>query len=278
MPNRILREAILTSERVAALDWASEVFYRRLHSIVDDYGRYEAGYQLLRAKCYPLQTDSVRVADIARWMAACQKSGLILVYGVNGKQYLEVSDFKQQARTASKFPQPPAKDGECLPLIANDINCNQLSANAHLGVVVSVVEDVVDIGATPPTPAILLPLNTGAEHPVLETQLPEYKALYPAVDVMGELRKMRGWLLANKANRKTAGGIERFIANWLAKEQDRARIATTAPQVNTSMGASPQKVKTPAEIETERIDGLRYMAGHGNADAIAKLQQMGIPA
>ena len=123
MPNRIIREAILTSERIAALDWASEVFYRRLLSIVDDYGRHEAGHQLLRAKCYPLQTDSVRVADIARWMAACQKSGLILVYGANGKQYLEVCGFDQQRRSASKCPAP-------------DINCEHLLANEHLGVVV----------------------------------------------------------------------------------------------------------------------------------------------
>ena len=135
MPNRIIREAILTSERVASLDWAAEVFYRRLHSIVDDYGRHEAGHQLLRAKCYPLQTDSVRVADIARWMAACQKSGVILVYGVNGKQYLEVCDFGQQLRSASKCPAPDDAAS----------NCNQLLANEHLGVSVSVSEGV---GAT----------------------------------------------------------------------------------------------------------------------------------
>jgi hypothetical protein len=135
MPNRIVREGILTSERVASLDWASEVFYRRLHSIVDDHGRHEAGEQLLRAKCYPLQTDSVRVADIARWMAACQKSGVILVYGVNGKQYLEVVDFGQQKRSASKCPDPP--------LLAIDSNCEQSLTNAHLGVVVSVVEGVI---------------------------------------------------------------------------------------------------------------------------------------
>lgn len=126
MPNRIVREAILTSERVSTLGWPEEVFYRRLMSVVDDYGRHEAGHQLLRAKCYPLQTDSVRVADIARWMAACQKSGLILVYGVNGKQYLEISDFGQQVRSASRCPPPSA-----------DSSCNHLLANEHLGVVVS---------------------------------------------------------------------------------------------------------------------------------------------
>ncbi len=128
MPNRILREGILASERVAQLGWPEEVFYRRLMSIVDDYGRHESIPQLLRAKCYPLQTDAVRVTDISRWMAACQKAGLILCYEANGKQYLAVLDFNQQQRTPSKHPGPQATDS----------NCNQLLANAHLdgGVVV----------------------------------------------------------------------------------------------------------------------------------------------
>lgn len=127
MPNRIIRADILTSEAVCALDWASEVFYRRLLSVVDDYGRHEAGIQLLRSKCYPLQTDDVRVADITRWMAACQKAGLIALYEVAGKRYLEVAKFGQQRRTDSKFPPPPAID----------INCQQTPSDAHLGVSVS---------------------------------------------------------------------------------------------------------------------------------------------
>jgi hypothetical protein len=127
MPNRILREGILTSEKIAQLGWPEEVFYRRLLSIVDDYGRFEAGIQLLRSKCYPLQVDDVRVADITRWMAACQTAGLILFYAVHDKQYLEVINFGQQQRTASKFPAPPSDAS----------NCYQKIASAHLGVSVS---------------------------------------------------------------------------------------------------------------------------------------------
>ena len=138
MPNRIIREAILSSEKIASLGWPEEVFYRRLMSIVDDYGRTEANPQLLRARCYPLQTDQVRVTDIARWMAACQKSSLILCYADGSKQYLEVSNFQQQQRSPSKYPAPPAS--------AN--GCAQMIADAHLGV--SVVEDVsvVEVGKT----------------------------------------------------------------------------------------------------------------------------------
>lgn len=130
MPNRIIREAILSSEKIASLGWPEEVFYRRLMSIVDDYGRTEANPQLLRARCYPLQTDQVRVTDIARWMAACQKSSLILCYAEGSKQYLEVSNFQQQQRSPSKYPAPRTSDS----------GCEQMIADAHLGV--SVFEDV----------------------------------------------------------------------------------------------------------------------------------------
>lgn len=134
MPNRIVREAILSSESVSALSWAEEVFYRRLMSIVDDYGRHEANPQLIRARCYPLQTDAVKAKDVSAWMEACQKAAILTVYSSGGKTYLQINKFQQQTRTASKCPAP-------------DSECSQMIANEHLVVsVVGVVsEGVVDV-------------------------------------------------------------------------------------------------------------------------------------
>ena len=70
-------------------------------------------------------------------------------------------------------------------------------------------------------PAILLPLNNGTDYLVSVEQCHEWAGLYPAVDVMQQLRSMKGWLDANPTKRKTRGGILRFINGWLAKEQDR---------------------------------------------------------
>jgi len=70
-------------------------------------------------------------------------------------------------------------------------------------------------------PIITLMLNDKTEYPVTEEQVEEWTKLYPAVDVMQELRKMKGWLDANPSKRKTKKGILRFINNWLSKEQDR---------------------------------------------------------
>jgi hypothetical protein len=74
-------------------------------------------------------------------------------------------------------------------------------------------------------PVVCLPLVGGGEYGVQQTLVDEFSSLYPAVDVLQELRNMRGWLLANPANRKTASGIKRFMNTWLSKEQNRARPA-----------------------------------------------------
>lgn len=220
MPNRIVREGILSSERIASLGWPEEVFYRRLMSVVDDYGRYEANPLLLRAKCYPLQIDTVRTADITRWMAACQKAGVLLGYAVNDKQYLELCNFQQQQRSASKFPPPPADASKCLQVISD----------AHL--VVSVFEDVsVNSDEAPPAAPVLpaalpepdfikLPLNTGEEHGIPESLVAELSSLYPAVDVRQQLRDMRAWSITNPTKRKTKTGILKFVNTWLSKRQN----------------------------------------------------------
>lgn len=73
--------------------------------------------------------------------------------------------------------------------------------------------------------AITLQLNTGEEYPVTKKEMTMWEEIYPAVDVMQELRGMKGWLLSNPAKRKTKRGIKRFINGWLSREQDRGKSA-----------------------------------------------------
>lgn len=77
--------------------------------------------------------------------------------------------------------------------------------------------------------AISLPLNDGTEYPVTEEQCQEWAGLYPAVDVIQQLRGMRGWLNANPQKRKTRRGVNRFINAWLAREQDRGNVQRKKP-------------------------------------------------
>lgn len=73
--------------------------------------------------------------------------------------------------------------------------------------------------ATPVVAKIVL--NDKSIYEVHQSSVDHYKELYPAVDIIQELRNMQGWCEANTANRKTRKGIDRFINSWLQKKQDR---------------------------------------------------------
>jgi hypothetical protein len=112
MPNRILRDCC-DSEPVNKLTCQSERFFYRLIMKVDDYGRQSASPKLLRPMMFPLLLEQVREADLQRWLAECEKAGLIRLYTVNGKEYLEIVNFRQRLRVkrASKCPDP-SYDGQ----------------------------------------------------------------------------------------------------------------------------------------------------------------------
>ncbi|MEK7424895.1 MAG: hypothetical protein AAB131_13775 [Actinomycetota bacterium] len=107
MPSRIIREGIIDSDRIDKLDAPAEVFYRRLMSKVDDYGLFDARHNMLRTSLYPLRVDRVREADISRWIAACEKAGVIALYEHGGKPYGQMLETRWQARSEPKHPLPP---------------------------------------------------------------------------------------------------------------------------------------------------------------------------
>lgn len=116
MPNRMLRDWT-ESERVDKLSTQAEVFFTRLIMKVDDYGCIRANEKLLKSALFPLK-DSIRDADLFRWMTECQKSDLIVVYEVSGKRYMQIKEFGQRKRQMNlKHPLP--NDGDLRTIDGN---------------------------------------------------------------------------------------------------------------------------------------------------------------
>jgi hypothetical protein len=110
MPNRIVREGILASERVSKMSFGAQLFYHNLMLVVDDFGRFENKAELLRARCFPLQLDRVTSSDILGWLLECSNGDnpLITTYQDEDHKLLQVNNFGQRIRpnTKSKYPEP----------------------------------------------------------------------------------------------------------------------------------------------------------------------------
>lgn len=123
MPERIVRPGILTSERVNQLKFPAEVFYRRLMSVVDDFGRYDGRPQILRTQLYPLLIDRVTTRNIEQWITECVTASLITEYcDGEGRPFIEINDFNQRLRAKkSKWPAPA---DICMQMHADACECN----------------------------------------------------------------------------------------------------------------------------------------------------------
>lgn len=112
MPSRILRDRINSSGRINALSSGAELFYRRLMSVVDDYGRYYGHVSTLRTNSWPTCPDKFTDRQVKAWLSECTSGDrpLIRLYSVDGCPYIEFDDFGQRERGKSKFPSPQVAD------------------------------------------------------------------------------------------------------------------------------------------------------------------------
>jgi len=113
MPTRYLRPGIRDSERLDSLQPLAEVLFYRLLVTVDDFGRFDARPAMVKAACFPVR-DSVTAADCARLLADLQRNGLLVIFEVEGKPYLQLLRWENVPRAkASKYPQPHAHAHTC---------------------------------------------------------------------------------------------------------------------------------------------------------------------
>lgn len=67
-----------------------------------------------------------------------------------------------------------------------------------------------------------IPLADGSEYAVTDAELAEFRAAYPRIDVVGEIRKARAWALSNPQSRKTRRGTPKFLNGWMGRATERA--------------------------------------------------------
>ncbi|MDY3692982.1 MAG: hypothetical protein SO072_13595 [Dysosmobacter sp.] len=195
---------------------------------VDDAGRGDARPAIIKGHVFPLR-ERVSIKDIDAAIHSLAAKGCVSLYEVGGRPYFWFPTWSEHQRIRDCKPKYPGPDesvsvfqsaADCgeLPQVAAGCGLNPIQSNPN-------PNPNPNISAEPDADsaqiAAELPLNDGTFFEISMKQCQEWSGLYPAVDVMQQLRAMRGWLGANPSKRKTKAGIKRFVNGWLAREQDR---------------------------------------------------------
>ena len=216
MPNRLLKEGIVDSDKIDRLSPEAEVFFYRLLVVADDLGRMDARPAILRARCFPLK-ESLSAEKLAKWEEMVWEAGLIGRYDVDGKPFLQILEWEQRVRSNGKYPGPD--DGH-------------MSVNCPTGVGLGKGKG---LGKGAPNPHDVRFDAAAGTWSVPDLMRSQWEAAYPAVDLTTELSKAGAWLLANPKNQKS--NYARFLTNWLSRAQDRAPAKGGGSQSSVLEGA-----------------------------------------
>jgi hypothetical protein len=97
-----------------------------------------------------------------------------------------------------------------------------------------------------PAPLLLFPCvadarsGRAAEWALTVELVAQWEETFPGMDVVGEARRAREWILAN--HRKTHGGMRSFLLRWLSKAQDSGRFMRRAAAARPAPGTGPRTV------------------------------------
>lgn len=224
MPNRIIKESLCSSEKIASLSDFEFRLWVGLITQADDAGRGDARPAIIKGRVFPFR-ERLSIKDIDAALQALAAKGCVSLYTVDGKPYFLFPGWVKHQRVRDckpKYPEPP----ENLNLPQSAASCGELPQSAALIQSESESESnpkeyCAEPQAADAPPVISLPLNDGTFFNVSENDRTKWSQLYPNVDVLQQLRNMAGWCDANPTKRKTRGGIKRFITAWLAREQDK---------------------------------------------------------
>lgn len=150
MPNRIISTGICASESLAGLSWFEQILFLRLIVSADDYGRYDARPQIIKGHLFPL--DDITVKNIQSAITKLSTNGMISLYEVAGRPYLELCAWRKYntpRAKESKYPERPIYE----KVQADENTCSQVQADSPVFDIRNSYSDSIfeDKGAPAPT-------------------------------------------------------------------------------------------------------------------------------
>lgn len=105
MPNRVIREAILDSQRYWSCTIEARELYRHIQLLADDFGCVSLSTVFLKRKCFETPPQEEKVSALLHQLV---DADLVRRYEVNGKVFGFIPRFRQRLkRMTLKHPKPP---------------------------------------------------------------------------------------------------------------------------------------------------------------------------
>lgn len=234
---RSIKPEFFTSEQVATCSPTARLLFIGLWCFCDDGGIHPYSVKRIKMEVFP--GDDFDEEYIDSLLAELMSARLLRSYVVAGQRFVIVTGWHHQRidKPNRKYPPPPneasfddhSQNGigtvsERLPPDGSRVESSRVESNGKEGSRDFSGEPEDPASPQPPVDVAAFPcVGKVSQWTLLQPKLDEWQSCFPALDVLGEVRKARQWLLDNPGRRKTANGMTRFLFGWLERSQNRGK-------------------------------------------------------
>jgi len=227
---RTLKPEWLEDEKLGSAGDAARVLSAGLVLLADDYGNGRASAAFIAAHVWTCDMEREpreTLAKASRALRDLTEMGFLTVYEVRGERYFSIRNWEKHQRVDK--PGKPRVPG----IPEGFANVSRESRECPAPDLRPPTDDTdhdhrpslaqSDAPKAPAPPAVLSPLCAFLTSTWPDIKAPwlhedDWKAAYPAVDLLAEARKARAWETAEPSRRKVRHG--KFVTAWWARCQD----------------------------------------------------------
>ena len=210
--SRNIKPGFFTNEHLGELDPLARLLFAGLWCHADREGRLEDRLKRLKPQILPFDN-----CDIEALANSLFKKGFIQRYVVDGKGYIQISEFRKHQNPHMK-EQPstiPAPDKH-----QTSMSVAHLIPDSFNLIPDSFIKPLASSDESLSADAVIKIPVRGGEYPVMQDFVDTLAEAYPVVDVPQTLREIKAWCLSNPKKQKTQSGAKRFINSWCERIQN----------------------------------------------------------
>ena len=221
---RMFAKTIIDSDAFLDMPLSSQTLYFHLSMRADDDGFINNPKKIQRM--IGASDDDFKLL-IAKSFLIPFENGIVVIKHWRIHNYIQSDRYKETVYLEEKG-MLKLKENKAYTLNENGMDTRCIQDVSNMETQVRLGKDSIDkdsIGEvstddkSSEPPVITLLLKDKTEYGITQKDIEHYKELYPAVDIMQELRNMKGWCESHPTKRKTRAGVKRFITGWLSKEK-----------------------------------------------------------
>lgn len=158
-------------------------------------------------------------STLVRWLELFEKSEMLNIKKTNKYSVVTILNWDKYQNDAQQMNNRCTTDEHQMNISCTSDAHNKRKERKGIREIKEINTMLVD---SQDSEIIRFVLDTGEEFIITENQFQGWQRLVPDVNVRSELNRMKLWIENNPDKRKSKNSINRFITNWLSKEQKEA--------------------------------------------------------